>query len=136
MGGSYSQSQLILVVGGRRLVQLAKDGKYSIEPLQPSQGMTEGNNGDASFFIDVRKGIRIKVQLMPDGSDSAYLAAVIKAARTAKTPAVVPMEFADPLTGRSWTWAKAVCEGLPSSELALEVGSEEWSFVGQGERES
>ena len=134
--GSYSQAQLILVVGGRRLMQLAKDGKYSIEPLQPTQGMTEGNNGDASFFIDPRRGMRVKVQLMPDGADSAYLAAVIKTARTLKVPAVVPMEFADPLTARSWSWAQGVCEGLPSTEGALEVGTEVWSFVGQGQRDS
>ena len=136
MSGSYSQAQLILVVGGRRLTQLAKDGKYSVESLQPQQGMTEGNNGDASFFIDVRKGMKLKVMLMPDGADSKYLAAALVSARIAKRPLVLPMEMADPLTVRSWTWAKAVCEQLPATEFALEIGAEEWSFVGQGIRDS
>lgn len=130
----YSQNQVIVTWGNWRLAQLAKDGQYSVSFANDQGILTEGNNGDHVFSVDVRKGASVKVQVMPGSADSLYLTQQALLQQRGGVPLPKSMVIQDPLNGRHWAFPEAVIKKVPDTTFALEIGSEEWEFLAIGAR--
>ena len=134
MAAIYSQAQIVVTFGGRQLTQIAKDGSYSVEPMNDSTVLTEGNGGDSVFNVDIRRGSTVKVQLMPGGADDLFLVQQLKAQRVARVPQPKPLTINDPLSGRQWVFEQATIKREPNTTFALEIGQVEWEFLAVGSR--
>lgn len=131
--GSYSPNDISIIVGGVPVSGYADGDFVSAEYASDAAMLKEG--ADGSPAISYKRGARggtITVTLLQTSMSNSYLSGALFAQKSiGGASTTIPIMIYNAQGGQTVTMVRAAFQKEPNVTYSAEVGTVEWTFVGQ-----
>lgn len=129
--GTYSASDCIVIVDGKPLSGFSPDSIVTVEYNSAAATLTEGADGTpAVAFKRGMRGGSFKISLMQTSMDNGFLSALLQAQKFG-TSNGVSASIAITSSGETHSMPRCFIEQEPSASYNSEIGTREWTLIGQ-----
>lgn len=129
--GTYSPSDVNMIVGGLPVDGFSPDGIVSIEYSSPASVLTEGADGSpAVAFKRGMRGGKITVKLLQTSMGNNYFNTLLQAQKFGSSIGT-QVTVAISSSGEVHSMPRAFIEQEPTADYGTEIGTREWAFIGQ-----